>query len=135
MELAFESDQLPTDLVAVAAVFGVGEEPGDGMRPDLREERRLFDCLEHLNLLIRAQTAEFRCTRKDLLRFGLEISQPLCVDVLLLTIESGQRAIDEVDGAGFARSGSVVGGDNLRSQALHFRGLFRREEFKPARRP
>src|SRR5579864_8499737 len=55
VELAFESDQLPAGLVLVPAVLGIRHQPGDGVHPDLRKERSLFDGLQHLDLLRRVQ--------------------------------------------------------------------------------
>src|SRR5215469_5307308 len=74
VKFAVESDQLPTDLVPVAAVLRIRKEPGNRMRTDLREERRLFDRLEHLDLLLRIQATELRCAGKEFVCFGLKIA-------------------------------------------------------------
>src|ERR1700681_2852881 len=66
VELAFESNQLPAGVVLVAAIFGIRQEPRNRMHPHLRKERRLFDGLQHLNLLRGRQGAKFAAARKEL---------------------------------------------------------------------
>jgi hypothetical protein len=47
--------------------------------------------------------------------------------VLLVALEGYQRAVDEVDYAGFARAGRVVGGNDLGSHGLDLDRLLRAE--------
>jgi len=60
----------------------------------------------------------------------LELWQAFLVVLLIVTGESDESSINEVDGAGFAGAGLVVGGNDARSDGLDFDGLLRREEFK-----
>jgi len=130
MEFVFESDQIPTDLVPVAAILGVSDESRDRVQPNLCEKRSVFDGLEYLDLLSRTQAAKLAGVGDQLARLGLQGFQAARVDRLLCTVESSQCAIDEIKAPGLAGSGRLVSGNDLGGYALHFRGLFRREKFK-----
>src|SRR5450631_1313879 len=60
------ADELPPDLVVVAAVHRASQEPDDGVGSDQVEERRLLDLCERLDLLRGTECREFAAFRVEL---------------------------------------------------------------------
>ena len=59
-----------------------------------------------------------------------EFLKAMRVSGLLVTIESRQRAVDEIDNAGFAGTGSVIRGNDLCCDGFDFFGLLAGEKLK-----
>jgi hypothetical protein len=51
VHIIFESDQLPSCLVVVAAVFRIGQKARDGVEANQFKEVGLLDCSQQMNLL------------------------------------------------------------------------------------
>lgn len=120
--------QIPADLVVVAPVHRAREETGDGVRAHEVEERRALDVCEYLNLLIVDQVGEFRHARKAAIGMASQLVEPGGVVLLPIPLEGHERPVDEVHDPSLARSGSVVGRDDLRGHRVELHGLLGREE-------
>src|SRR4030095_13888521 len=75
VELVFETKQLPSDLVVIAAVLGIGKHSNDGHGADEIEELTLFNPLEHLGLLRGAERGKFAGLAESLSGLLLKFSE------------------------------------------------------------
>src|SRR4029077_1105302 len=123
----FEADHLPANLVRVAAILGICEEPGDGRDPNGLEELRVFrvQLLEQRDLLFRSEVGERLRARAPPGGPCGEIGQPALEERPLVRRERAETTIDEVHDAGFPRAGHVVGGNDERAHGVQIAGLSR----------
>ena len=115
----FEPEELPADAVAIAAIGGQRKHAEEREQPRRVEERCLIDALQILDLLLGRERRE---------RWGGGI--PFAIRRLkggeLRAIVSGELRekrregpVDEVDDAGLARTGRVVGRNDLRGDGFN----------------
>src|SRR5208283_5947434 len=136
VEIVLESDELPADLIFVAAQRGIAEEAGQREAAENAEGRRRLHRLHYLDLLRRSNGRKrFRARDRlcDLLVKGLE---SVLHRSLLIAVDRAEHIIGEVNHIGLARAGCLVGGEYLRRESVEVGRLLRSEEairFRPAR--
>src|SRR5689334_2617685 len=116
--LMIQTDQLPSNHSAVAAMHRMAQESERGMRSDLLEEIRLLHGLQKRDLLFGAKRGDRFRPWKQTGALGLCRCQPLAIKLLLISIVSGQRTIDEPDHASGSGARRIVVGNDLRSDRL-----------------
>ena len=122
--LVFKAYVLPAHPLVVAAVFGIGKKSHDRVYLHLLKEPGQLNALEQFDLLRGTQIREF------IFCPGLKRGETFLVKRLFIFVKRGERAINEIDHASFARAGRVVGWNNLGSNGFDFQSLFCGEEFK-----
>jgi hypothetical protein len=120
LETIFEADELPARQVAIASVTRIAEESQNAVRADQFKKRRAFDGPQQANLLVGVQRRDALRAGKQLRALRLRHFEPARVNVALVTIESGERSIDEIDDACFARSRGFIAGNNLARDSFDF---------------
>ena len=131
---AIETDQLPAHFTPVSAARRVAKETDNRGEAEQPEDGRVFQGFEHRNLLLRRGRRELLHRWEKLLRFGLDLREPVRESLFLAACKSLQCAIDEIDDAGLARSRRVIRGDDLPCYGVDFDSLLRCEHFKLGRR-
>ena len=139
-------------VIAVAAALGVDEKSKDGMDAQgLEEIRRVAgskaascafrplglprDMREDLEFLFFRGGGEAGNAGKELGGGFLHGVEAFLIDGQGIAEESFQRAVNEVDHAGFARAGRIGGGDHARSKGFDLAGLVGGEKLQARNDP
>ncbi len=120
----FKAYVLPARLLVVAAVFGICQKPHDRVRAHLLKELSMLNALEQFYLLRGIQI------RESVFRSCLKRGETFLIKRLFIFVKRGERAINEIDHASFARAGRRVGWNDAGSDGFDFESLFCGEKFK-----
>src|ERR1700674_2095388 len=94
----------------------------------------LIQRAQNLILLLGRGGREFFEGGKKFANARLQGGETFAVGFLVVDGEGGERAVDEIDDAGFAGAGSFIGGDDARGDGVDFDGFLGREELEFRRR-
>src|SRR5260221_6752753 len=95
--------------------------------------RFIVESMQHLILLLGTGGGELFDVGNEFADAELQTGQAFAVGFLVVDGEGGEGAVDKIDDAGFAGTGSFVGGNNARADGVDFNGLLGGEElgFRP----
>src|ERR1051326_318047 len=131
--LLFESNQLPSGLIVVAAIIGARKVAHDGVQTDEVEKLGLLDGGEKFSLLRDTERRELTCARKHLPGLKLKLLQAICIGSLLILVERDEGAVDEIDDMRLAGTRCIIRGNDLRGDGFNFDGRLAREELEVSR--
>src|SRR5258708_25866278 len=141
--IGLAADDLPADAVAIAAGIGIDEEAYDGMDADGLEKGAggtagsrmparwtglFIQRVQNLILLLGRGAGKLFDGRKKLADAELQAGEAFAVRFLIVDGGGGERAVDEIDDAGFAGAGRFAGGNDRRGEGGVFDACVERKE-------